>query len=1019
MTDSRPTRSACFTDIVCAAVLLFGVAASRAEVPALDALPLERSVAPGEVVVATVAMKAGESAQIRWIETALDFTLRILDPSGAALVEDAEAGWRDEATLDILASSDGIHRVEIEPKQKQSGSGRVTLTLVVAPHAASDADRARSDGQMAFLRGRVLMRTGSGESMEKARAAFEESLASYERSKDPYFQAEALDELGGVYDAMSDQKKALAMHTRALPLRTAAGDRRGEARTMEGVGLANLYLGNYDVALEANRKVLEIARALADKGSEAATLHNMGGIYWSTDEMQKALDFYLQALAIERAAGLRGYQASTINNIGDTYRRLGDYDKALDYFNQALTLRRELGNRRGEAVSLHTIALVYLARGETAKALQNFTSALEIRRSTGDRRGEAYSLGGSALALHALGESAKAIEYQQQALALWKQIGERRAEAETLQDMGFVYSGMKEYDKAITLFEQALPISRELSDHTYVANALYGLAVTKRAQRQLPAAKKSIEEAIAVTESLRGRIANQELRTSYFASVQKFHAFYVDLLMEIEGSGPSGGFGALEAVERARARTLLDALADADIAFRRGVDSAVLAEQAKAAIAIATNERKRIRLAAGEGSKEEIAKVSADLARAVEDHENATARLRANSPRYAELTQPHTAAVAEIQSLLDDDTILLEYFLGDDRSFAWEVTTARVRTAVLPSRAEIEALARRTYASVSTRSKSGEEPDLAALRTLSAMLLSPFALNASRIVVVADGALGFLPFSALVASDGQPLIATREIVSLPSASVLHALRDRRDQMRPTREVAVFADPVFRRDDPRVASLAQKDTANAASARSADDARLGSLKRLRFSRSEADAMKPFVPRESFLQALDFDASREHAIDGSLADYRIVHFATHGILDTEHPQLSGLVLSLVNRNGESREGFLRLHDIYNLQLNADLVVLSACQTALGKEIRGEGLIGVTRGFMYAGTPRVVATLWRVDDRATAELMKRFYSGIYVSKLSPAAALRGAQLAMRSDSRWESPYYWAGFLLQGDWK
>jgi CHAT domain-containing protein len=169
----------------------------------------------------------------------------------------------------------------------------------------------------------------------------------------------------------------------------------------------------------------------------------------------------------------------------------------------------------------------------------------------------------------------------------------------------------------------------------------------------------------------------------------------------------------------------------------------------------------------------------------------------------------------------------------------------------------------------------------------------------------------------------------------------------------------------------------------------------------------------------LQALDFRASRDVALGGDLGMYRIVHFATHGLLDDQRPELSGLVLSLVDESGRSQDGFLRLNEIYNLRLSADLVVLSACQTGLGKEVRGEGLIGLTRGFMYAGARSVAASLWKVDDVATRELMKRLYTGLFKSGLKPAAALRAAQLEMLKTTQWRAPYYWAAFVLQGEWK
>ena len=190
-------------------------------------------------------------------------------------------------------------------------------------------------------------------------------------------------------------------------------------------------------------------------------------------------------------------------------------------------------------------------------------------------------------------------------------------------------------------------------------------------------------------------------------------------------------------------------------------------------------------------------------------------------------------------------------------------------------------------------------------------------------------------------------------------------------------------------------------------------------RLPFSRDEAKSILAMVPARSRMRALDFQASLSNALDPQLSEYRIVHFATHGLLNSEHPELSGIILSLVDEAGRPQEGFLQLHEIYNLNLPADLVVLSACQTGLGKEIKGEGLVGLTRGFMYAGAARVTASLWKVDDVATAELMRGFYRGMLAEGLPPASALRAAQVNMWRQKRWRSPYYWAAFVLQGEWK
>jgi len=389
------------------------------------------------------------------------------------------------------------------------------------------------------------------------------------------------------------------------------------------------------------------------------------------------------------------------------------------------------------------------------------------------------------------------------------------------------------------------------------------------------------------------------------------------------------------------------------------------------------------------------------------------------------LVQPSPLNVEAIQKqLLDENTLLLEYALGEQKSFVWAVTPDSVKAFELPGRAAIEQEAKSFYHVVTETGPSSPQ----AAANLSRMLLQPLAaeLKQKRLVIVADGVLQYIPFSALTLSDsGRPLIVDHEIVTLPSASVLAVLREEFEQRKPASKLlAVFADPVFSANDSRLTQASKTaEPANHSSAtdvqRSAAESGLGGLVRLRFSRQEAEEIARLAGTRRNLKALDFSASRSLVIGSNLADYRIVHFATHGLINNQNPNLSGVVLSLVDEQGRPQNGFLRLYDIYNLKLDADLVVLSACQTALGKEIKGEGLVGLTRGFMYAGAPRVVASLWRIDDRATADIMKRFYSAMLKDGMRPAAALRAAQISMSQDKRWHSPHYWAAFTLQGEWR
>jgi CHAT domain-containing protein len=634
-----------------------------------------------------------------------------------------------------------------------------------------------------------------------------------------------------------------------------------------------------------------------------------------------------------------------------------------------------------------------------------------------------------------------------------------------------VYDTLGEKQKALEKYNEAMLITRAIGERNGEAVNLLGIARVEQKRGNLNQARQVIEQAIGLIESLRTSIVSQELRASYFANRQEFFESYIDVLMQMHKQNPAAAFDsvALAVSERARARSLLELLKESRADIRQGVDSSLLERErslqqrinAKAAAQFALLNRKHTPAQADAFAKE--------IASITTEYEELRAQIRARSPRYAALTQPQPLSLAEIQQqVLDPDTVLLEYSLGDEASYIFVVSQTSITSHQLPKRAEIEAATRRvrelltapqpqpgdTEAKFQARVKEAREGYWTQAAALSRMLLGPVAsqLGKKRLAIVADGALQYIPFAALPApssgNDGgrnsgtepQPLFVEHEIVSLPSASTLATLRRETAGRKPAeKSLAVLADPVFTDDDTRVRRDVGKAGAKGKT-RSADSDEMdiafqpevrsgretgvigaeGGFGRLLSTRREAAAISAFVPELERMQALDFQASRATALRPELGEYRIVHFATHGMLNNIHPELSGIVLSLVDKEGKPQDGFLRLQDIYNLKLPAELVALSACQTGLGKEIKGEGLIGLARGFMYAGAPRIVASLWKVDDRATSELMKRFYQGMLGPEaLRPAAALRQAQLSIWKEKQWREPYYWAAFVLQGEWK
>jgi len=873
-------------------------------------------------------------------------------------------------------------------------------------------------------------------------------------------EATTLNNIGQAYDLLGEKQKALDYYDQALPLERASGDRSGEAATLNNIGLVYDSLGEKQKALDYYDQALPLQRAVGDRRSEAATLTSIGGVYDSLGEKQKALGYHNQALPLRRAVGDRGGEAVTLTSIGLVYDSLGEWQKALDYYSKALTLNRAVGDRRGEAVTLNNIGAAYNLLGEKQKALDYHNQALPLRQAVGDRRGEAATLNNIGAIYYSLAEKTpgyygQALEYYNQALPLEKAVGDRRAEAGTLTNIGVVYDSLGEKQKALEYVNLALQLFRDVSDRVNEAIALYHIARIERQSGDLIKARSDVESALAIIESLRAKVDIHELRASYFATVQNYYGFYIDLLMHLHKLRPSAGFdaAALNACERARARSLLELLIEARADIRRGVDKSLLERERALQQLLNAKSERRIRLLSGKYPPEQADAAAKEIDALTTELQNAQAQIRATSPGYAALVQPSPLSLGAIQRQLDPDTVLLEYSLGNERSFLWAVTQTTLSSFELPKRAEIESKARAVYNLLTARHRreKGELPGAWQKRVaeaearyaedsaeLSRMLLGPVArrLGGKRLLIVADGALLYLPFAALplpkAGGKGAPLIIEHEVVNLPSASTIAVLRrELGGRKAAPLTVAALGDPVFSPDDPRVSSAREwrESSASDSSIVTDDIARAlrdvdapetaVNLSPLPFTRREATSIIKLIPQRQGLLALGFDANKATATSPDLSQYRIVHFATHGLIDSLRPELSGIVLSLVDKQGKPQDGFLRLHEIYNLNLPAELIVLSSCRTGLGAEIKGEGLVGLTRGFMYAGAARLVASQWKVDDEATAELMERFYPKILKEGERPAAALRAAQIEMWRQKDWKSPFYWAAFAFQGEWR
>lgn len=898
--------------------------------------------------------------------------------------------------------------------------GRIYFELGQAPKTLEYCNQAlKLSREIGYSQGEAQATNNIGCSLgdpEKSVDQLNQALAIWKTTDDYRGQAETLTNLGYAYGDLGDIHKAMSYFNEAMSLYLQVKDRLGEAKALSVIGFEHSMLGEMQKALNAHRRAGDFFRMLGDQTGEGRSLNGMGYVYYQLKEFKKSLNSYNQALQLFKASGARRSEAVTVGHLGRIYDAMGNKEKALNYYRRRLTINRPFNDRRVDAYTLKDIGLIYDSSGQKSKALAYYDRALLLNRSARDPRGQAC----------------------------------------TLDCMGYLYDRSGQKQKALELYKQALVLLRQSEDRSGELLTLNHLARVTRDLGQLVEASEYLKTALALIESLRANIENQELRTSYFASIHSYYQLYVDVLMQMHEQNASAGFDktALEISERIRARSLLEMLKGARAEISEGADPALLQRERELSQLFGLKSERLAKLLNGAHTEQQLLSSKQEVANIASEYQEVRAELKSTSPRYAALTQPQTLTVSEIQSrLLDPDTIMLEYLLDEDRSYLWMVTPSSIKSYELPGREEIEKVARRLLSLLTDYqlASTGESDPRMSIdqidaqyqqqaNRLSRILLGPVAseLENKRLLIVADGVLQYISFPGLPIPDGElnavpskPLIVKHEVINIPSASILATLRQQvSDRARPAGSVAIFADPVFEKNDSRIkgnkplreAQLATRGQQPRAlnrvirGFRSSND---GAFPRLLASRIEAEKIAACDKNGSPLKALDFDASFKTVTTSELNKYRILHFATHGLLDSEHPEMSAIVLSLMDQQGNAQNGFLRLHDIYNLDLPVELVVLSACNTALGKDIKGEGLIGMTRGFMYAGAARVVASLWKVDDDATAELMGRFYQKMLEEGKPPAAALRTAQVEMLERRQWRAPYYWAAFVFQGEWR
>jgi CHAT domain-containing protein len=872
------------------------------------------------------------------------------------------------------------------------------------------AEALRNEGEINYSRGNLV----------RSSAAFDQALKIFKEVGDRTGEARTRLFKGYIGGALGDPNKAVDEISRALNLYKAVGNKAGEALCLTALGLAHSSEGNHDRALQMHRQAKDLFVGIGDRQSEAITLNAIGQAYELLRDYATALDNYKQALALAQANGTLEIVAGSLFKLGRLYRLLGDFGQSQISYENCLRISRAAGKRRMQATVLNDIAQLYASQRNRDRTLAQYRKLLIFYNTIKDRRGAAT----------------------------------------VLNNLGDFYLKLGDQKAAIEQFTTALPLSEEVGDKDLLTSTLFHLACAKREAGMLEDALTSIRRSIGVIEELRTNVSLPEFRISYFSGARKHYDLCIDILMQLNRQQPEKGFAkaALLVSESARARSLLDTLTEINVDTSQTTPDELLTRERELRGLLRSHAQYQMELSLNGVNPAERESIAAELSELRSRYQEVQAQLREKVAR-SEFSDSAPPNIEEVQAELHgSDTMLLEFALGDERSYLWAVTEHSILSYELPPRVKLESAERELYESVTARQVVGQKIDgdyqakieasdrayRKQAQELSQLLLGQVAnqLITKRLVIVVEGTLQYVPWEALPLPNQQSqqndnsgqlsmandsLIGEHEIISLPSLATLTAIRhEKRTPDSSDKVVAIVGDPVFDKNDERVKRLSTNYVAQVAAA-AADEGPVhlrqlvnkGGMGRLIHAQDETNAILAATPRGTAMVATGFEANREIVTNAALGEYQIVHFATHGFFNSDHPEFSGILLSMLKRDGTSTDGFVPLQDIYAMRLASQLVVVSACDTALGEDVRGEGLVGLTRGFLSAGSRSVVTSLWKVDDRATAELMKYFYQSMLQDGEPPSTALRTAKQRIRQQAQWNAPYFWAGFVFNGEYK
>ncbi|MEA5574026.1 CHAT domain-containing tetratricopeptide repeat protein [Calothrix sp. UHCC 0171] len=793
----------------------------------------------------------------------------------------------------------------------------------------------------------------------KAIDFYQQALTIFPQIGDRRGEGLVLGNLGAVYSSLGEYQKAIKLYQQSLAIATEIGDRAQQATRLNNLGNAYSDLGEPQKTVEFLQQALKVFQQIGDRPGEGNVLGSLGNAYYSQGDYKQAIDFHQQSLAIFKKIGDRSGEGGALGGLGNIYNSLGEYQKAIEFHQQRLQISKQIGERTGESAALTNLGNAYGSLKDYQKAIESYQQALALDNKIGNRSGIGKALGNLGTVYDALGDYQKAIDFYQQRLKIAKEIGERSGEASVLTNLGNVYDALGEPKKAIDFQQQALGIFKQIGDRFGEGAALNNLGSTFRKSGNLSAAERVLKQGIEVWKSQRGKLADRnDLKISIFEQQTRTYEILQRVLIAQNKTD-----AALEVSENGRARAFVDLLISR------------LQPNSNASTEININQIKQI-------AKSQNA-ILVQYSIITDEFKIAGKEQSKESELYIWVIKP----TGEIT------------FRKADLKPLWQKENTTLKDIVTITRESI-GVRGTAFRGIDVSYNPDAPKAVNRLKRLHELLIAPIAdllpknPNA-RVTFIPQASLFLVPFPALQDKDGKYLIEKHTILTSPSIQVLDLTRKQKQRIgnKPIQgnNMLIVGNPTMPAVSPKIGEVPQQ------------------LSALPGAELEANAIAKLFKTQSLIG----NQATETEVTKRLFQAQFIHFATHGLFDDIQGLNSSIALASGNKNNEKSDGLLTAGEILDLKLNAELVVLSACDTGRGK-ISGDGVIGLSRSLISAGVPSVLVSLWAVPDAPTAELMTEFYQNLQKSP-DKAQALRQAML--KTMKQHPNPSAWAAFTLIGE--